>query len=194
MNRRRLNVVLTITVLGLPALLTAQQQPAQTSANPITDVFKNSGTRAARSLVAAFEIMPADKYGYKPTPEQQTFGYVAHHLANANYLLCSRFSSAAVDTLSDAAASQPKDSLIAALKKSFVFCDSALARITDANLAEQVDYAGRSRPRAAWVLAYVTDLVDHYSQLANYMRLNGLLPPTAQPQPGRGGRGGAVPG
>ena len=45
----------------------------------------------------------------------------------------------------------------------------------------------RNIARANMVLGHVVDLVDHYSQLANYMRLNGILPPTALPRPGRGG-------
>ena len=37
------------------------------------------------------------------------------------------------------------------------------------------------------VLGHVIDLADHYSQLANYMRLNNILPPTALPRPNRAG-------
>ena len=46
-------------------------------------------------------------------------------------------------------------------------------------------FGGNSRqvPRAQMVLWHVVDMADHYSQLANYMRLNGILPPTALPRP-----------
>ena len=45
----------------------------------------------------------------------------------------------------------------------------------------------RNVARITMVLGHALDLADHYSQLANYMRLNNILPPTALPRPGRGG-------
>ncbi|MGH7691038.1 MAG: hypothetical protein ACREN3_15645, partial [Gemmatimonadaceae bacterium] len=88
----------------------------------------------------------------------------------------------------------PKAKLVAQLKASFDFCDRAMAEVTDASLAEQttLSYGGRARQvaRATMVLGHALDLADHYSQLANYMRLNGILPPTALPRPRRGGGGG----
>ena len=84
-----------------------------------------------------------------------------------------------------------QDSLTARLKASFVFCDAQIAKVTDANLPDQLAMgppaSGRSSSRARLVLIYVGDLIDHYSQMANYMRSIGMLPPTALPRPGRGG-------
>jgi hypothetical protein len=45
-------------------------------------------------LVDAFDLIPAAKYDYRPTPVQQTIGYIAQHLENANYSLCERLGSA----------------------------------------------------------------------------------------------------
>jgi uncharacterized damage-inducible protein DinB len=168
----------------------AAQQPA---ANPITQSFKASGTRYAGWLTAAFDSIPASKYGYKPTPAQQSIGYVAQHLENANYQLCSRFGGPAYvmtarDSLADTVKAQwPKDTLTARLKASFAYCDAAIGQVTDARLAEDVPVgpagSGRTAPRARFVLGYVTDLVDHWSQIANYMRLNGMVPPSSAPRP-----------
>ena len=74
------------------------------------------------------------------------------------------------------------------LKASFAFCESALGQLDDAKLAEQFSMTlpnGQTRngTRAAMVLGHALDLTDHYSQIANYMRLNGMLPPTALPRP-----------
>ena len=72
-----------------------------------------------------------------------------------------------------------------------IFCENALDQVNDANLADPVTltFGGRSRitARANMVLGHALDLADHYSQLANYMRLNNILPPSALPRPGRGG-------
>jgi hypothetical protein len=86
----------------------------------------------------------------------------------------------------------PKDTLVAKLKESLKFCEDAFAQIDDAKLAEQFTVPAangqtRSVTRASMVLGHALDMADHYSQLANYMRLNNILPPTALPRPGRGG-------
>jgi hypothetical protein len=185
--------VLTVAALIVPAALAAQQPAAAqvSSANPMTQALKASGARYAGWLVAAFDSIPASKYSYKPTPVQQTIGYVAQHLESANYQLCSRFGGPAPtmtarDSLADTVkAAWPKDTLVTRLKASFAYCDAAIARVDDAKLAEEIPAGpnGRTAARARFVLGYVTDLVDHYSQMANYMRLNGMVPPSSQGRP-----------
>jgi len=84
-------------------------------------------------------------------------------------------------------ATWPKAKLVTRLKESFAFCDQAIAQLDDAKLGEQVTitFGGNSRTvaRAGMALGHAIDLADHYSQLANYMRLNNILPPTALPRP-----------
>ena len=74
------------------------------------------------------------------------------------------------------------------MKTSFKCCEDALAQLDDAKLGDQITQAlgnGQSRTvtRAGRVMGHIIDLTDHYSQLANYMRLNNILPPTALPRP-----------
>jgi hypothetical protein len=189
----KLSHLLSIAALALPAVVVAQQ-PAGPPANPITLALKNSGARNARLLMQAFDSIPESKYGYKPTEKQLTIGYIAQHLESANYQLCSRFGTTpwnmtARDSMADTVkAKWPKDTLTARLKASFAFCDAAVASLDDAKLSEQIPAGpGRTAARFNAALIYVTDLVDHYSQMANYMRLMGMLPPSALPRPGRGG-------
>lgn len=190
--------LLSLAALALPMALAAQQPaPAGPPVNPMATAFKNSGARNARLLMQAFDSIPADKFGYKPTPAQLTFGQIAVHLEGANYSLCTVFGSAkrtmtARDSMADSVrATWPKDTLTTRLKASFAFCDAAVATLDDSKLAENVTVGPPNAPRSVvrlqYVLSYVTDLVDHYSQMANYMRLNGWLPPSALPRPGRGG-------
>ena len=178
----------TLAVLALPAALAAQQP----TVDPITASFRASGTRYAGWLTAAFDAIPESKYGYRPTPAQQSVGYIAQHLEDANYQLCSRFGgtphpTTAKDSLADTVKARwPKDTLVARLKASFAFCDAAMGRVTDAQLSDALPAgpagSGRTVPRARYVLGFVTDLADHWSQIANYMRLNGMVPPSAQPR------------
>ena len=148
-----------------------------------------------RNLAQAFDSIPEAKFGYKPTPAQLTIGYVAQHLVNDNYLFCNNFGAMkatrpAKDTATadSVKATWPKDTLVARLKDSFNFCDQAFGQLDDAKLADQITVTfganARTLTRASMVLGHALDMADHYSQLANYMRLNGILPPTALPRPG----------
>ena len=185
---------LAILALALPVGLAAQQPSGTPPANPVTTVFRTRILGLHRNIAQAFDSIPADKFGYKPTPAQLTIGYIAQHLVNDNSLFCNNFGtakhtrSAADTTTADSLkAKWPKDTLVAKLKASFAFCESALGQVDDTKLADQVTvtFGAQSRTitRASMLLGHALDLADHYSQLANYMRLNNILPPTALPRP-----------
>ncbi len=190
---------LAIAALALPATLAAQQPTlVAPTANPITTVFRTRTMNLQRNLAQAFDSIPAAKFGYRPTPKQLTVGYIAQHLASDNYLFCNNFGAMkATVPASDTAtadsvkAKWPRDTLVAKVKASFAFCESAFAQLDDAKLADQVTltFNGNTRnvTRASMVLGHALDMADHYSQLANYMRLNNMLPPTALPRPSRPG-------
>jgi hypothetical protein len=75
----------------------------------------------------------------------------------------------------------PKDKLIDALKKSFEYCSTQLPNLKDSDLGEEVSmFRGQKMTKGAAVLDLSADWADHYSQMASYLRLNGLLPPTAK--------------
>ena len=183
-----------MTLVVVPVGLAAQQPSGGSSANPITEAFRTRTMALQRNLALAFDSIPESKFSYKPTPSQQTVGFIAQHLANDNYFFCNNFGAmkatrpAEDTTTADSVkATWPKDRLVARVKESFAFCEQAFGQLDDARLADPitVTFRGNSRsmPRASMVLGHVVDMADHYSQLANYMRLNNLLPPTALPRP-----------
>ena len=188
-----------LVALALPVGLAAQQpqSPSTPPANPITQVFRGRTMALQRNLAQAFDSIPESKFAYKPTPAQLTIGYIAQHLAADNYLFCNAFGDmkATVEdkdrtTPDSVKATWPRAELVTKLKASFDFCERAFTQLDDAKLAETVSVTfgngqSRSMPRAQMVLGHVIDMADHYSQLANYMRLNGMLPPTALPRPPR---------
>jgi len=191
-----------LLVVALPVTLAAQQPAGTPPANPITSAFRGRIVTMHRNLSQAFDSIPADKFGYKPTPAQLTIGYIAQHLADDSYLFCNTFGDMKATrpekdttTPDSVKAKWPKDELVAKLKESFAFCASALNQLDDTNIggATTITFGGNSRPttKAAMALGHAMDMADHYSQIANYMRLNGLIPPTALPRPGRSGGGGA---
>jgi hypothetical protein len=172
-------------VIGLlfPAALAAQSRaaaPVSTDSTPdgVVLAFARFADIFGGRLVGAFEAVPAARYGYRPTPAQQTVGYIAQHLEDANYGLCERFgdlkrpAATAKDALADSVKARwPKDTLVARLRASMRFCDAALDRV------RRVDAPALANS----LLAVETDLAEHYSQVATYMRLLGLVPPSALP-------------
>jgi uncharacterized damage-inducible protein DinB len=179
-----------------PVLLQGQQPRAESPAPPpapnaITMSFTFMAARFGGWLQTAFDSIPASKYSYRPTPAQQSIGHIAQHLEDANYSLCERLGTIkSVRNTTDAPpdtvkAAWPKDTLVARLKASFAYCDAAMAQLTDAKLTEHVPFgprgAGLTALPARSLLLFVTDLAEHYSQVATYMRLMGLVPPSALP-------------
>ena len=183
-----------LVALALPASLAAQQPSSGPPANPITASFRGRILALHRNLAQAFDSIPESKFSYKPTPAQLSIGYIAQHLAADNTFFCNLFGEmkaplAAEDTTTadSVKAGWSKEKLVTKLKASSTFCESAFAQLDDAKLADQVtmSFRGQSRnvTRSAMVLGHALDMADHYSQLANYMRLNNMLPPTALPRP-----------
>src|SRR5260370_15069626 len=63
-------------------------------ANPVSATVKSQLPRFTKNMVAAAEAMPAEKYGFKPTPEMNSFGNLVIHIVQSNNLLCSNISCA----------------------------------------------------------------------------------------------------
>lgn len=161
-------------LLLLPRVATAQ-------ANPVADAFRDNAKSEGKNLIAAAEEFPADKYGYKPTPSQMSVGEIVVHLIQGNDYLCGTIGGVKAPERTKIAATASKDALVARLRETFAFCDQVLAPLTDANLGEQLPFfGGRKMSRAAVMTLTTGDWADHYSQYANYLRLNGMLPPTAK--------------
>src|SRR5216117_1899613 len=87
MCSRRALIVLTLV---LPSMLAGQSPPTPASPNAVMLQFIRFADIFGSRLVAAFDSIPAARYDYRPTPPQQTVGYIAQHLEDANYDLCGR--------------------------------------------------------------------------------------------------------
>lgn len=170
---------LVCAIVGAFAALSAAAQ----SSNPVSDTVKKIVSQRTKIIVAAAEEMPADKYSFRPTPQQMTFGHLIMHLAQSNSFLCSAIAGTKPAEQAKLADTDPKDTLVAALKSSFEYCNGVLDKTDDSKLAEMVPMFRGPAPRAAVMITLTNDLYDHYSAEAMYLRLSGLLPPTAQRQP-----------
>lgn len=193
--RRRFGLCALLGLLCvLPASVRAQDaRVEQPPSNRIVSTFLGFGRPYGAWLVQAFDSIPESKYGFKPTPVQQSVAYIAQHLEDANYQLCTLFSGAkrvvsAKDSLADTVKARwPKDTLVVRVRKSLEFCGNAIRTLTDANLTDEMlagpPGAQVTVNKTRWLILLVTDLAEHYSQIAGYMRIMGMVPPSALPVP-----------
>ena len=139
-----------------------------------------------RNLAEAAEKMPAEAYGFRPTPEVRTFGQIIGHLINANFFFCTQAAgqkTSANDT--DYEQITDKAALVKALNDSLAYCDRVYAGTTDANFVQPVQIAhvvgtGSTKTVRGAVLIYNTaHNNEHYGNLVVYMRLKGQVPPSA---------------
>ncbi len=184
---KRVVFILVACATGLAGFAaTASAQDAKAIADAIRIEMRSNEA----NMVGSAEMLPADKYAWKPSPQQVSFGYIFHHAADANYQLCSAFSGQKKPDV-PVPETGPKDGLVNQLKESFAYCDKALDTIDPAKLDQEMTMFGR-KVTGWWVLFHMTlDWGDHYSQVAMMLRANGLTPPSAQPRNSmRGGRMG----
>ncbi|MDP9339806.1 MAG: DinB family protein [Acidobacteriota bacterium] len=192
MKRARLRLLVSISMmLALRVNAKAQEAkpaeaPASTApvANPVSSTVKQQLTRYTKIMVAAAEAMPAEKYNFKPTPEMNTFAHLTMHIAQGNTGLCSKISGTAAPETAKLSETDPKDKLVAGLKASFDFCATALANVDDSKLSDPMTLFGSfPSSRAGALIALSDGFSDHYGAQAIYLRLNGILPPTAKLKP-----------
>jgi len=165
---------------GVTVLLMASSAWAQ--GNPIATALATEAKTNEANMSSAAEAMPAEKFSYKPTPEQSSFGQLIFHAADANYRLCSMMSG---DKAPEAAikADGAKQALIDQMKESLAYCYKAFDKVDAAKLGTQVKFGNRD-VSIAWVLLHTAlDWGDHYSQVATMLRLNGITPPSAVRRP-----------
>jgi hypothetical protein len=172
-----------VACLFLTASLAAQlPDPSAMAANPVSTSARMFLAQQAEAISGAANLMPANRYGYHPTPAQMTFGALMAHIVESNVRICSAIGGAPVEPPDRPPATAPKATLVGAVQYSFTTCETAFAKINDAQMADMVDIAGSKAPRAFLVMTIVADWADHYSTAASYLRLNGIRPPTARRQ------------
>ena len=176
MNR----TLVILAVLLLAAWAAAQTTPAPTK-DPVSAALRDILLGRRKNTVAAVEAMPTEKFNYKPTADQTTFGHLVIHIAETNDLLCSKAAAVVAPKVDEVKETDSKDKLVAAVKASFDFCSDALAKMDDSRLAETTEiFPGRQGSRAWASMILAGAWADHYAQAAMYLRLNGVLPSTVK--------------
>jgi len=189
--------VLILAVVLLAAVAAqAQQAPATNEAPTLTSVLQTHLSVCEFEVVATAQGMPEDKYSFAPTEGNfkgvRTFAQQVKHLATVNDRLAEAILGQAPPTAPDEGitsngpdAIQTKDQIMQYLKESFANMHKAIATINaDNGLTPLKDApAPFLRTRASLAMFTCTHAMDHYGQMVEYMRMNGLTPPMSAPRP-----------
>jgi uncharacterized damage-inducible protein DinB len=144
-------------------------------------------------IVSAADAMPADKYTFAPTDGEfngvRTFGQMVKHLSATNYILASAAlgeepPADAGDELGPEAV-RTKDEILRYLKGSFAYLDKAIEAIGQKSALVRSSPISPLKSTEATRLALVVESLvhafDHYGQMAEYLRMNGVVPPGSRP-------------
>jgi hypothetical protein len=173
----------TATPPSSAAAMAPQAQAPGPTKDPVTASLRILLPRSRNNTLGAITAMPADKFTYKPTPDQTTFAHLVAHIAGSNNFLCAKAADIPEPKVEEVKETDGKDKLLAAATASFDFCAEALGKMDDSKLGDSVElFGGRRLPRAMAALGLASGWADHYAAAAQYLRLNGILPPSAQPK------------
>jgi uncharacterized damage-inducible protein DinB len=174
--------IVVLACFSLCATLTFAQSAAPVK-DPVASSLRQMLQRSQNNTIGAIEAMPADKFTYKPTAEQMTFAHLAVHIIGFNNGFCAKAADVPAPKVEEAKETDSKDQLVAAVKASYSFCSDALSKMDDSKLGDSIDiFGGHQGPRAMAALILASGWSDHYAAAAMYLRLNGVLPPSAQPK------------
>ncbi len=171
---RRIGMVCAVAGLMLSGVAWGQ-------GSPLASEVQGAYARVKPNILKAAEKMPAEDYGYKPTPDIRTFARVVNHVIEAQNHICGAANhvdpSAAAKTPADTA---DKAAILEALNASFAECDKAYAGLTDANMTEMLAAGPAKRSRLSMLWGNVSHDNEQYATLALYLRLKGLVPPSSE--------------
>ncbi len=171
-----------IRTLGLAAALLAfaTLRPAAQSATLQSDVVKD-WTNMKETMTKIADAMPEDKYGFKPTPEQRSFGEQVLHVAGANVMIMKTLGGKAAAPAIDQKATG-KAAILKALADSYDYGTAVLKEQTDQTLVEPVQgprFIGTAT-RARLVWDTIGHAWDEYGAMTTYLRLNKIVPPASR--------------
>jgi uncharacterized damage-inducible protein DinB len=147
-----------------------------------------------KEVVEAAEAMPADKFDFSPEKLNisgsdykgvRTFGQQLKHVAASNYLIWSPITGEkAPDTVNDGKGPDSmtaKADIIKYLKDSFAFGHKSVATLNSSNLVEPItSSSGRPTTRLFLATFAAAHCFDHYGQIIEYLRMNGIVPPASR--------------
>jgi len=176
--------------LALLMLLWAMPAIAQ-DLSPMAKVLDQELKILEHDLVPLAEAMPADKYNFAPTQGEfkgvRTFMKQVGHTAQSIYksaaaVLEEKLPSGLGGGEEGPDSIKTKDEMVNYLKGAFAYGHRAMAKMTPANLSDEVQAEWGKAPRLFMADLMVWHSFDHYGQLVEYLRMNGIVPPASRPK------------
>ena len=193
-----LRLITTCCVMSLSALAATAQMaggpgPAVGTIATPAAAFDSQLSVIEFEMMGAVKAMPAEKFDFAPSttifvPSQKpefekvrTFGQQATHVAEANYFFYSIISGLKPDMdVKGIEKLTKKDDIVAALAGSFAFAHKAMATLTVGNAFEVVKSPEPGFQTRATLASFgVSHGFDHYGQMVEYLRMNGIVPPAS---------------
>src|SRR3977135_2396730 len=147
--------------------------PAAATKDPVATSVRMLLPRSQKNILGAIEAMPGEKFAFKPTADQMSFGHLTTHIIESNYFLCAKAADVPEPKAEAAKETDPKEKLLAAAKGSFDFCGDSLAKKDDSKLGDSVElFGGRQFPRAMAALGLASGRAARYPDARMPCRLN----------------------
>jgi uncharacterized damage-inducible protein DinB len=180
---------LTVCVLVLATIGIAQENKKDEH-RTVTQVLDRSVSNMEHEFLSASEAMPEDKFGFAPTNGEfkgvRTFGEQIKHVAAVNYIFGAAILSEKVPVdvgdESGPASVKTKAEIMNYLKNSFIYVHKAIATINEKNLVEPLKspFGEGSVTRLGLATSVTAHGFDHYGQMVEYLRMNGIVPPASR--------------
>jgi uncharacterized damage-inducible protein DinB len=181
---------LAVCLLALTALSTAQDNKNKDEHRTVTQVLDRSAMNMEHEFVSAAEAMPEDKFGFAPSNGEfkgvRTFGEQVKHVAAVNYIFGAAILSEKVPVdvgeESGPASVKTKAEIVNYLKDSFAYVHKAIATVNEKNLVDPVKspFGEGSVTRLGLATSVTAHGFDHYGQMVEYLRMNGIVPPASR--------------
>jgi len=177
-------VLFMLCAIGIASAQDKPKPPASAG-----EVIDRQFSSMEREFVPAAEAMPADKFDFAPTSGEfkgvRTFAQQVKHVAAVNYMISAALLGEKppvdVEGENGPAAVKTKYQIVKFLKDSCAYTHKAIATLNDKNLIEMIDgpFGGKSS-RMGLANLTIGHSFDHYGQMVEYLRMNGIVPPASR--------------
>jgi len=192
-SMKKLNFLLALTFCLAYGAVSPAQEGRQLRQGTVAETLDSWVTNAETHVVPVAEVMPEDKYSFAPAEASgefkgvRTFAQQLKHLAAANYglatLILGKTPSAEMYSETGPDSVKTKTEIIEYVKGSFTALHNAVATISASNVVDPVAVpSGWQKTRLSFAVDAVAHSFEHYGQLVEYLRLNGIVPPDSRPK------------
>jgi uncharacterized damage-inducible protein DinB len=190
-NRFGLLALGLLTVAVTAAAQSSSPLPKQKEERrTVTEVLDHTVMNLERDLIPAAEAMPEDKFDFAPTTGEfkgvRTFAQQLKHIAAVNYefgaAILQEKSPVDINEEEGPASISTKADVLKYLKDSFQYVHKAIATINEKNLVAPVrsPFGEGSVTRMGLATSVAWHGFDHYGQIVEYLRMNGIVPPSSR--------------